>query len=172
MKIKVVEQTIKEGGYDRVTHKYFPLKYCCDKLKHTKYIELTDELMSFCSICDVEDRYDCSDDCDLYKDGKHINLSFCYEDTHPEPWEDYYATDTYYIPLDYCPFCGEKIEVEVIKKEDITEEYLEAEKKYEEIHKKWMKCDSIKRRSVLEEEWRTWSDKMDEMMRFGEYKNE
>lgn len=166
MKIKVIEQAINKGKY----HKYLPLEYCCERLKHTKYIELTDELMSYCSICDVEDRLGCEIDCDLYKDGKRINLAFCYDDTHPEPWEDYYTTDTYYIPLDYCPFCGEKIEVEIVKREDITEKYLNVEKEYKKVHDKWTKCDSIKKRNALEEEWRQWSDKMDEMLTFTEYK--
>ena len=172
MKIKVVEQTVKREDYEEIVHKYLPLEYCCNKLKHTKYVELTDELLSFCSICDIEDNYDCVDNCDLLKNKKHINIAFRYDDTHPEPWEDYYTTDTYFVPLEYCPFCGEAIEVEVVKREDITDEYVEAEKKYEEFHHKWMKSDSIKRRFVLEEEWKNWSNKMNEMRMFGEYKDE
>lgn len=174
MKIKVVEQLIKEDGCPRIVHKYLPLEYCCGKLEHTRYIELTDELLSFCSVCDADDHFDCPDNCNIaaFDNDRQVNISFCYDDTRPEPWEDYYRTDTYYIPLDYCPFCGEKIEVEVIKREDITEKYLEAKKNYEEIHRKWMRCDSIKKRDVLEKEWRKWINEMDYMIKFGEYKNE
>jgi hypothetical protein len=164
MKIQVVEQTINKGKY----HKYLPLEYCCERLKHTKYIEMTDQLISFCSVCNVENRYDCESKCN--PEEKNIGLAFYYDDTYQEPWEDFYVTDTYYIPLDYCPFCGEKIEVEVVKREDITEEYLNAKREYEKVHDKWAKCDSIKRRNALEEEWRQLSDKMDEMRMFTEYK--
>ena len=169
MKIKVVEQIIRKDGYEDVIHKYLPFEYCCEKLKHTKYIELTDELISYCSICKEEDRYDCENNCDLIEDERRVSMSFYYDDTYPEPWEDYYNTDTYFIPLDYCPFCGDKIEVEIVKRENITDKYLELDREYEEIHKKWMKCDSIKRRTALDEERNKCIKKMNELKAFGEY---
>lgn len=173
MKIKAVKQIIKRDDYNDVTHKYLPLEYCCKKMEHSKYIELTNEEMYPCSICNNDDRYNCEESCELLnKDNKEVNIVFTYDDTHPEPWEDYYTTDTYYIPFDYCPFCGEKIEVEIVRTEDVTEKYLEVEKNYEELHKKWMKCDSIKRRDVFEKEWRIWKDKMDDIITFGEYQND
>ena len=172
MKIKVVKQIRNfNDGYDdvqSVSYKTLSFDYCCSELKNHKHIDLLHEEIDKCRNC-----YPGPDGCNEcsyeYESGKVLGMMFIYDDTYPEPWEDYYTTDTDYTILSYCPFCGEKIEVEVVKEINITDEYNNLEEKSEAAYKKWIKCNSVKRRATLENEYRELSNKLYGMERLSEY---
>jgi hypothetical protein len=64
-------------------------------------------------------------------------------------WGDTF-TEEYFYKLNYCPICGEKIEIEIVDNVDVTNEYEQLSKERNEIRKKCMKTDSKKKARELE----------------------
>lgn len=100
MKIEIIKQNFgDECGY-----KYKPMSLCCEKLKRNPVIGL------------VVNEYDINEN--------YISEpQFCITDYDEwTEWGEDFEQDNYY-PIKFCPFCGEKIETEIIKEEDVTNEY-------------------------------------------------
>ena len=74
------------------------------------------------------------------------------KDTYPEPWEDGYITDYRYYPIDYCPHCGQPIEIEIIKEEVVTDQYKRLVEQKNAIYKKMKSTDSKKKERELSKE--------------------
>lgn len=101
MKIDLVE--LKING--EKSYKYKPFKYCCTKMRDNPYIDFTNENVS-------------SENGNF--GGSHIP-QFCV-------WEDAFErVDNFFI--NFCPFCGEKIEVSVVEEKDISDTYKKLEEK-------------------------------------------
>ena len=101
MKIDLVE--LKING--EKSYKYKPFKYCCTKMRDNPYIDFTNENVS-------------SENGNF--GGSHIP-QFCV-------WEDAFErVDNFFI--NFCPFCGEKIEVSVGEEKDISDTYKKLEEK-------------------------------------------
>lgn len=100
MKVEIIKQNLG----DEVSYKYKPMSFCCEKLEKNPLINL------------IADEYD--------NDVNYIfEPQFCItdHDTWTE-WGEDFEEDNYY-PIKFCPFCGEKIEIEIVKEEDVTDEY-------------------------------------------------
>lgn len=118
MKIELIKQIINDGDYINYGLKYKKLKYCCDKMENNPLIDL------------VEDA-----DNDYNMEGLLPSVTLCYS-KHIIDYEDEWEEDTYY-KINYCPFCGEPIEISIIMEEDISEIYNNIKNKR---YKLWEEC--------------------------------
>jgi len=79
---------------------------------------------------------------------------------------DYYESDTdidyLYSKIDYCPFCQEKIEVEIVDIVDLSDRYFSLKNNRKDLWEKHNKTDSIKKQSELKQQVRELDDKIDE----------
>lgn len=143
----------KELG-EQSAYKYLPYEYCCDKLKGFSRIFLCNELDSM----DTNNGID--------EDGNLIpGFSLCVDEE--EPWEE--GTWAYYYRIDYCPFCGEKININVVNDVDKSELYTKLENCYKAFKEAAEETDSVKTKNRLEEEIEQVRRKMTDMWEFGEY---
>ena len=81
------------------------------------------------------------------------------ETRHVHDWDDEYDL-TYLYEIKRCPFCGKKIEVSVIKEEDVTDKYFSLNKKRNELWDKYYNSDSMKEREELHKEVRDLDNKI------------
>lgn len=139
MKIQVIQREFKSHGSHERSYKICNCEYCCEGIKHLpnvdfffEYTENTDN--------PVEDDYDY---------GRDFGIMLEHSVTYHEPWDydDYGYTQEYYYKLNHCPICGEKIEIEIVDNIDVTAEYEALSKERDEVHKKWVKTDSIKKQN-------------------------
>lgn len=164
MKIEVIKHT-----FDGETqYKYKPFEYCCEELKRNDYINLEYEYDNYCNLCEKEDCINCKYDLD--DTGRKLAMMIRYDDTHPEPWENYYTTDTYLFPIKFCPFCGEPIEIVCVGEVDKTEEYLKLCSLLDNIRKDIRKTDSKKKEAELTKVERELRYKVEEFHYLSEYK--
>ncbi len=134
MKIQVIQREFN----DTKSYKICDCKYCCDGIKKLPginfYFEETNNTDN-----PIEDNY-----------GYGLDLGVMLEKVSEyHDWGDTF-TEKYYYKLNYCPICGEKIEIEIVDNIDVTKEYEELSKERDEIHKKYMKTDSKKKSRELE----------------------
>jgi hypothetical protein len=121
MIVELVKQTFRdERGY-----KIVKKDWCCDRLKDNPLIDLYDEYMQF--------------------DNNDAPQMAIHETVHPV-YEDQFDEDFYY-PITVCPFCGKKIEIKVVRTEDVTNEYDTLNEQFKNIGKKMRTTDS-KRKEV------------------------
>ena len=136
MKIQVIQREFESHGTYSRSYKICDCKYCCEGIKHLPnvdfYFEATENTDN-----PIEDEHE--EERDL---GVMLHKCVTYHDT----WYDDYGCDKdYYYKLEYCPICGEKIEVEIVDNVDVTNEYKTLQKERDEVHKKCTKTDSIKK---------------------------
>lgn len=109
MKIGLVELKINEDNY----YKYKSFKYCCTKIRDNPCIVFTGE--------DIVEE---SDDPSIWNIPK-----FCIrKEVTQDFWEDTFEY-TNNFPINFCPFCGEKIEISIAEKKDISDVYNRLEEK-------------------------------------------
>lgn len=125
MNIILEKNTIKDNIYFHLSE---PPKYCCEELKNNKHIILTDQ-----HITDTQEELPA--------------MCFVYEE-ETRSYEDYW-TDTYYIPIRFCPHCGKKIHIDIKPGKDLTKEVNELEEKRDILNKKYRSSDSLKERDAL-----------------------
>lgn len=123
-------ELIKLKFNDTHSYKYKSFKHCCDEIQNNKAIVFTSEDMN-----DIGGEYE--------DDGVSIP-QFCTSHTevvtfYKDEWEQ---TDNY--PIQFCPHCGEKIEIEVVDEIDVSEKYDELTKLREDSWKKCQRTDSKK----------------------------
>ena len=82
-------------------------------------------------------------------------------------WEQ---TDNY--PIQFCPHCGEKIEISVVEEIDVSDKYNELTKQREELWKKCQRTDSKKKESELRKQVRKLDDQINDFYELGEWKGE
>ena len=142
---------------DTHSYKYKPFKYCCGEIKNDKAIVFTGEdLVHLDTYCEDE-RY-IPRFCTSYTE-----VITSYEDE----WEQ---TENY--PIQFCPHCGEKIEILVVDEIDVSDKYNELSKQREELWKKCQRTDSKKKESELIEQVRKLDDQIDSFYWLDEWKED
>ena len=171
MKIELIKQTLNSDyGYLENCYKYKPIEWCCERIKNNPLIKLgVDEDYYYKFNCPE----DCNDDCDVCdmvnNDIEHVpSMTIEYEVT-VNSYDDYW-TEEHCYRIDYCPFCGEPIEVSIVEEEDISEVYHNIEKEREEMYKMRVKTDSIKKRQELDVIVRKLDEKLNYFHSLEEYK--
>lgn len=131
MKIDLIR--LKFNGM--TSYKYKPFKYCCDEIQNNKCIEFTNE--------DVVEPIG-----DVDNNGYYIP-QFCTANTEIiSSWDDELErTDNY--PIQFCPHCGEKIEINVIDEIDVSEKFKKLSIQHDKLQKKCNKTDSKKKESEM-----------------------
>ena len=151
MKIKVEKWITDE--YDNVSYKIKEIHKCCDKLINSKNISANAE---YC-----EDEHYTGDN--TYEDCSY-SVKLVRKEEEGIPWEDYTETRFYYEKIGFCPFCGEKIEIEISDEViDKQEEITQLEKEREETWDKCRKTDSKKKEQELQKRVRQLDNKINEI---------
>ena len=155
MKIDLVKIHFKDKNFGEIsTYKYLPFEYCCEKLKNFEHVVFDDEIDSI-NPNDGED-----------ENGDVIPRFFFYCE-EPQPWEE----DTWptYYKIDYCPFCGEKINVNVVNNIDKSELCTKLQNYFDALKDAAEETDSVKTKKRIEEEMVDIRRKINNMWEFGEY---
>lgn len=149
MKVEIIKQNLG----DEVNYKYKPMSFCCEKLARNPLIEL------------VSDEYDVTENYIL-------EPRFCIADYEKwTEWEEEFSRDDYY-PIKFCPFCGEKIETEIIREEDVSDEYARLERERDILCKGIRVTDSKSKEEVLRRKVREMDEKTAYYNELREYKEE
>lgn len=147
MKIKLIKLKFN----DTHSYKYKPFTYCCNKIQNDKAIVFTGE--------------DINDIGGEYKDEGISIPHFC--TSYEDEWEQ---TDNY--PIRFCPHCGEKIGISVVKEIDVSDKYKELTKQRDELWKKCQSTDSKKEDYELRKQVRKLDDQIDDFYELDEWKGE
>lgn len=151
-------ELIKLKFNDTHSYKYKPFTYCCDEVQNDKAIVFTGE-----DINNIGGEYE--DDC-IYIP------QFCtsYTETVGSWGDELEQTDNY--PIQFCPHCGEKIEISVVEEIDVSDEYNGLTKKRKELWEKCKRTDSKKKESELREQVGKLDDQINDFYELGEWKGE
>ena len=149
MKIEIVKQNFGEES----SYKYKPMSFCCEELEKNPLINL------------IVDEYD--DDVNYIFDPQ---LCITDHDTWTE-WGEDFEQDNYY-PIKFCPFCGEKIETEIVKEENVSDEYARLERERDILCKGARVTDSKSKEENLRKKIRELDEKLDYYNELREYKEE
>lgn len=153
MEIELIKLKIN----DTHSYKYKPFTYCCDEIQNDKAIVFTGEDLVHSDGCWDDERY---------------VPQFCTSYTETVgSWEDEWE-QTYNYPIQFCPHCGEKIEISVVKEIDVSDKYNKFSKQREELWKKCQKTDSKKEESELRKQVRKLVDQINDFYELGEWKGE
>lgn len=149
-------ELIKLKFNDTCAYKHKSFTYCCDEIYQNDCIIFTNEDLSPLKHID---------------DGNFIP-QFCTSHTevitsYEEEWEH---TDNY--PIQFCPHCGEKIEISVVEEIDVSDKYNELTKQRGELWKKCQRTDSKKKESELRKQVRKLDDQINDFYELDEWKGE
>ena len=149
MKVEIIKQNLG----DEVSYKYKPMSFCCEKLARNPVIEL------------VVGEYDATEN--------YISEPrFCIADYEEwTEWEEEFRRDDYY-PINFCPFCGEKIETEIIREEDISDKYARLERERDILCKGARVTDSKSKEEDLRRKVRELENKLDYYNELRKYNEE
>lgn len=150
-------ELIKLKFNDTHSYKYKLFTHCCDEIQNDKAIIFTGEDLVHSDDCWGDERYIprfCT---------SHTEVITSYEDE----WEQ---TDNY--PIQFCPHCGEKIEISVVDEIDMSDKYEELTKQRDELWKKCQRIDSKKKESELREQVRKLDNQINDFYELGEWKGE
>ena len=156
MKVELIK--IKFDGRD-VCYKYKPMEYCCDKFRLNPVIELAKEedCSVYCNNCEKRKEMiyneEVCNSCSIYNKESFENDDlipgfFIYSSEEIHDWEDSWLKEDYY-KVDFCPHCGEKIEISVVDEIDANEKYRELTFERNELNEKRRKTDSKKKEYEL-----------------------
>lgn len=156
MKIKVIK--VKFNG--TYAYKYLPFEHCCDAIGENDAITFTDQNFT----------YDIDDD-ELYPIPRFCTSYNYNESSYDDIWE---MTENY--PINYCPHCGEKIEIEVSDEIDLSLEFSHLESARKSLFSEANKTDSKRKEVELREKVRELDQKINWFYSLaewnGEYTNE
>lgn len=140
------------------SYKYKSFAHCCDKIQNDKAIVFSGE-----DINDIGGEYE--------DDGISIP-QFCTSHTEviTSYGDEWAQTDNY--PIQFCPHCGEKIEISVVKEIDASGEYNELTRQRERLWNKCRRTDSKREESELREQVRKLDDQINDFYELGEWKGE
>ena len=153
MKIKLIKLKFN----DTHSYKYKPFTYCCDEIQNDKAIVFTED------INDIGGEYKDEGISIPHFCTSHTEVITSYEDE----WEQ---TDNY--PIQFCPHCGEKIEISVVDEIDVSDKYNELSKQRDELWTKCQRTDSKKEERELRKQVRKLDDQIDDFYELGEWKGE
>ena len=148
-------ELIKLKFNDTHSYKYKAFNYYCDEIQNDKAVIFIGEDLVHSDDCWDDERY-IPRFCTSYTE-----VITSYEDE----WEQ---TDNY--PIQFCPHCGEKIEIEVVDEIDVSEKYNELTKQRDELWKKCQRTDSKKEESGLREQVRKLDNQINDFYCFNEFK--
>lgn len=153
---------IKLKFNDTCSYKYKPFKYCCEKIQDDKAIVFTGEDLV------------CNDTFGLVVRDSDDNTvpQFCnsYTETFNSWGDEFEQTDNY--PIEFCPHCGERIEISVVKEIDVSGEYNELTKQRERLWNKCRRTDSKREELKLKEQVRDLDDQINDFYELNEWKGE
>ena len=137
IRIQVVQRKFKSDNSYSQSYKICNCKYCCEGIKKLPNVDFYFQI--------AENTNNPIEDDNGYE--QDLGVMLCNEVTYYDSWgyDDHGYTEEYYYKLEYCPICGEKIEVEIVNTVDVTEEYNILIKERDAIHKKCMSTDSKKK---------------------------
>lgn len=136
MKIKV-EKWITD---DNKSYKILSIEKCCDKLINSRIT----------SINTAYDRYQCYD----YGNDNIYSVKLIDNENEYDSEDGGYYNETSYEEIQYCPWCGSRIEIEIINTINKTEEYLALRKERDSLWDKCRKTDSKNKECKLKEQVR------------------
>lgn len=152
MKIDLVELKINEDNF----YKYKSFKYCCAKIRDNPCIVFTNEDI-------IEEDNDSS----VWNIPK-----FCIrEEMMEDDWEDTFQY-TNNFPINFCPFCGEKIEISIAEELDVSEKFNELSEKHKKLRDESRRTDSRRKARKLEDEFIELGRKIDGFYILSEWKEE
>lgn len=149
-------ELIKLKFNDTHSYKYKPFTYCCDEIHQNDCIIFTNE--DLFPLKHIDDGNFIPQFCT-----SHTEVITSYEDE----WEQ---TDNY--PIQFCPHCGEKIEISVAEEIDVSDKYEELSKQRDELWKKCQRTDSKKKESELREQVEKLDKQINDFYELGEWKGE
>lgn len=149
MKIKVEKWIV---GHE-VSYKILDIEKCCDKLINSKNISINTE-------------FDEHEDC--YNEDKMNYSVKLVRSEYDEEVGDIY----YYEKVDFCPWCGKPITIEIVNEVDKTEEYKLLQEQRDALWKKCCKTDSKKKESQLREQVRELDNKINNMLTSDDFEKE
>lgn len=151
-------ELIKLKFNDTHSYKYKSFTHCCEAIQNDKAIVFTGE-----DINDIGGEYE--DDCVFIPQfcTSHTEVITCYEDE----WEQ---TDNY--PIQFCPHCGEKIEISVVDEIDVSDKYKELSKQREDLLKRCQRTDSKKEERELRKQVRKLDEQINDFYELSEWKGE
>lgn len=149
---------IKLKFNDTYSYKYKPFTYCCDEIQNDKAIIFTGE-----DINDIGGEHE--------DDGNFIP-QFCtsYTEVITSYEDEWGQTDNY--PIQFCPHCGEKIEILVVDEIDVSDKYNELSKQRENLWKRCQRTDSKKKEAELREQVRKLDNQINSFYWLDEWKGE
>ena len=149
MKIELIQLKFNNGN----SYKYKPFKYCCKTIQQNKAIDFMDEDLVY-----IDD----------YLDDERWIPQFC--TLHREIMDsDELEIDKNY-PIQFCPHCGEKIDIKIIDKIDVSEKYNELSKLCDKLQQKSRETDSKKEEYELRKQIRNLNDQINDLYELGEWK--
>lgn len=128
---------------DTCAYKIKSLTKCCDEIINSDVITLAND-------------YENGDDSDYSVKLRDVNYEY---DSYDGDYYDY----TTYESIQYCPFCGERIDVKIVEIIDKNDEYLELTQTRDELWNKYKKTDSIKKANKLQQEVGELDKKINEL---------
>ena len=109
--------------------------------------------------------------CDKLKDSEYIKFNDEYNYNDPNEYLDKEGNVVpVYHRINYCPFCGQKININVVREEDRTGQYAVMKYLREVKNELSLKTDSKSEYDKLFSEMREIDQEINEFMDFGEYK--
>lgn len=144
MKIELIKQKFNSTrGY-----KFKPFVWCCDKIKDNPCIVFSDE---------------------VYAEDDLPAFALLYTKVYKD-WDDEFEQDTHY-KINYCPFCGEPIEISVVDEEDVDDYCKTLIKRREELWKKCNRTDSKKKERELRDQVHELDSQIDWLYHLFEYED-
>lgn len=153
MKLQVNELVNNSKHYDYKKYGIISKEYCCDEMR----IAVQQKRI-------VLQAYDNGEENPQLSDVKPA-LVLNYVDSFM--LDDFITDQNYTYKIDYCPFCGKPICIEIISSKDITEEYDKIADLREELNKKCWKTDSKKK----EQEYGSEISRLDRELRKYEHED-
>lgn len=136
------------------SYKYKPIKYCCRGIMRHPIVIANEDLW------DQDEGYYGTDD----------TPKVCFSETvHRQDWDDDWDETRNYV-INYCPYCGEKIELAVVEEKDCDELYQEMTKLREKKWAEYNKTDSKKKAEKLRHEVAELDNKINGLYELGKYK--
>lgn len=147
MKIELVKQNF-DGNQQ---YKFIPFEFCCEEMKNNPIIDLIHgHAYNSCNDYNIP--------CVMLRESEIIA-------EYGEEW-----LEEKYYKINYCPFCGEAIEVRVAWEEDISNIYFNLCKQRDET---WKECNSTDSKSLsleLREKVRELDRQINYLYELAEYK--
>lgn len=156
-------QLIKLKFENTCSYKYRPFKYCCEEIQNDKAIAFTDE--------DFSSKYDyCISEKPIPKFCmSYTKTTTSYEDENAD--EDEFETTKNY-PIQFCPHCGKKIEIQIVDEIDVSERYRILSEQREDLFRKSCVTDSKKEEAELRGRVQKLVEQINDFYELGEWKED